>query len=70
VVLWVIAFAALLPFYSTLQESGRGWWLWTCLAGFGLGVLGLAYCRRRRDRMAEHPEEAEVETSPFGAAGL
>jgi len=26
------------------------WWLWTCLAGFGLGVWGWDYCRRRRNR--------------------
>jgi hypothetical protein len=71
VVLWLIAFAALLPFYSTLQENDRGWWLWTCLAGFGLGLLGLEYCRRRRNHAAELPEdEQEVETSPLGAAGL
>ena len=69
VALWIIAFAALLPFYSTLQEDDRGWWLWTCMAGFGLGLLGLEYCRRRRNRMAERPEQ-EVETSPLGAAGL
>lgn len=69
VALWIVAFAALLPFYSTLQEHGRGWWLWTCLAGFGLGVLGLEYCRRRRNRSSTGPEQ-EVETSPLGAAGL
>lgn len=69
VALWILAFAALLPFYSTLQEQDRGWWLWTCLAGFGLGLLGLEYCRRRRHHVASMPEE-EVETSPLGAAGL
>lgn len=69
VVLWFIAFVALLPFYSTLQSHGRGWWLWTCMAGFGLGLLGLEYCRRRRNRLAQLPPQ-EVETSPLGAAGL
>jgi hypothetical protein len=68
-ILWLVAFIALLPFYSTLQDNGRGWWLWTCLAGFGLGLLGLAYCRRRRNRLAAEPER-EVESSPLGAAGL
>jgi hypothetical protein len=67
--LWLVAFVALLPFYSTLQDSGRGWWLWTCLAGFGFGLLGVQYCRRRRNRMAVAPPQ-EVETSPLGAAGL
>ena len=51
--LWFIAFLGLLPFYGTLEESGRTWWLWTCLAGFGLGLFGLDYCRRRRRTRAE-----------------
>ena len=46
--LWLVAFVALLPFYGQLQDSGRVWWLWTCLTGSGLGLLGLEYCRRRR----------------------
>lgn len=55
--LWLIGFIGLLPFYGRLEESGHLWWLWTCLAGFGLGLCGLEYCRRRRnarlDRLAE-----------------
>lgn len=46
--LWLVAFVALLPFYGSLSDDGRLWWLWTCLAGFGLGLFGLEYCRRRR----------------------
>lgn len=46
--LWLVAFVLLLPFYPRLQATDRVWWLWTCLAGFGLGVLGWDYCRRRR----------------------
>jgi hypothetical protein len=67
-ILWLVAFFALLPFYSTLEENDHGWWLWTCIAGFGLGLLGLEYCRRRRDRLAAQPDR-EPETSPLGAAG-
>lgn len=67
--LWLGALVALLPFYSSLQEQGRGWWLWTCGAGFGLGLIGLEYCRRRRHRLAKQPDR-EVETSPLGAAGF
>jgi hypothetical protein len=48
--LWLLAFVLLLPFYGRLEETDRVWWLWTCLAGFGLGLLGLDYCRRRRNR--------------------
>jgi hypothetical protein len=43
-----VAFLALLPFYGRLEDNGTLWWLWTCLAGFGLGLFGLEYCRRRR----------------------
>lgn len=43
-----LAFLALLPFYGRLQEDGRAWLLWMCLAGVGLGLFGLEYCRRRR----------------------
>ncbi len=53
---WLLAFLALLPFYGRLSEDGRTWWLWTCLAGLGLGLLGLEYCRRRRRARMEHGE--------------
>lgn len=45
--LWLVAFLGLLPFYGQLADSGRTWWLWACLAGFGLGLCGYEYCRRR-----------------------
>lgn len=48
--LWGLAFLLLLPFYSRLRADDHLWWLWTCVAGFGLGVLGWDYCRRRRVR--------------------
>jgi hypothetical protein len=49
-VLFLVAFFLLLPFYGRLAEDDKTWWLWTCLAGFGLGVIGWDYCRRRRNR--------------------
>ena len=52
--LWLVALVALLPFYGTLESSGRLWWLWTCLAGFGFGMVGLEYCRRRRRTLRGH----------------
>lgn len=47
--LWSVALAATLAMRDELAESGRGWWVWTCVAGVGLGLLGYAYTRRRRD---------------------
>lgn len=46
--LFALAFVALLPFYGRLQTEGRTWLLWMCLAGVGLGLLGLEYCKRRK----------------------
>jgi hypothetical protein len=60
---FAIAFLALLPFYGGLEDSGRTWWLWTCLAGAGLGLFGIEYCRRRRKArqlLREAETEAEV----------
>lgn len=51
-VLWTVATIAVLPFVGRLAESGRDWWVWTCLAGLGLGLMGLEYCRRRRSALS------------------
>jgi hypothetical protein len=57
--LWGLALLLLIPFHGRLQAAGHGWWLWTCLAGFGLGLVGWDHCRRRRNarraRAAETP---------------
>jgi hypothetical protein len=47
-VVWFVAFVALLPFWSWLGEHGHRIWLWTCLAGWVLGLLGLAVMSRHR----------------------
>ncbi len=57
--LWLAAFFAMLPFWSSLQDDGRGWWPWTCLTGAVLGLIGWLYCRRRRTYLrAHHPGRA------------
>lgn len=67
--IWLVGFLALLPFIGPLRDAGNIWWLWTCLAGFGLGLMGIEYCRRRRQALALQPELRPNETSRFGAAG-
>jgi hypothetical protein len=52
--LFLLGFLGLLPFYGRLEESGRTWVLWMCLAGVGLGLLGTEYCKRRRRYRTEH----------------
>jgi uncharacterized protein DUF2530 len=53
--LFLVGFLALLPFYGRLEAAGRAWWVWCCLAGFGLGVVGWGYCRHRRSRRTPRP---------------
>ena len=48
--LWAVAFVVLLPFRSRLAEDGNGFWLWTCVAGFGLGILGYLLASRAQRR--------------------
>lgn len=51
VALWTVTGLVLLLVYrDDLEADGNQWWLWTCLAGVGIGLLGWAYCRRRRER--------------------
>jgi hypothetical protein len=46
--IWFVAFVALLPFYGWLGRHDHRIWLWTCLAGWILGLVGLAIMRRHR----------------------
>lgn len=55
--LFALAFVALLPFYGRLEEDGRTWLLWMCLTGVGLGLLGMEYCKRRRQVRAEREHD-------------
>jgi len=56
--LWLAGFVLLLPFAGRLADTGRLWWLWTCLAGFGLGIIGWDYCRRHRNRRRQRQSAA------------
>ncbi|KHL09339.1 UNVERIFIED_CONTAM: integral membrane protein [Mumia flava] len=57
--IWLALGLGMLPFMSTLQANGTIWWLWTCVAGFGLGLMGVEYCRRRRAALADADSEAD-----------
>ena len=46
--LWLVALIVLLFFREDLADSGSEWWIWVAAAGFGLGLPGLWYTRRRR----------------------
>jgi len=47
-VLWFVGFLVLLPFRARLAADGHEIWLWTCLAGAGLGLIGLPLTLRQR----------------------
>ena len=46
--LWFIALAVLLVFGAPLLLADNAWWLWTCIAGLVLGVIGLVYTHYRQ----------------------
>jgi hypothetical protein len=45
--IWLVLFLGQLPFYGWFERRGDTWWIWTCAAGAGLGLVGLAYVRHR-----------------------
>ncbi len=47
-VLWFAGFLVLLPLRSRLVADGNELWLWTCLAGGALGLIGLLLAIRAR----------------------
>jgi len=46
--LWFAAFVVLLPFWGWLTDHDHQIWLWTCLAGWLLGLVGLAIFHKHR----------------------
>ena len=46
--IWFAGFVVLLPFYGWLGRHDHRIWLWTCLAGWILGLIGLPLVRRHR----------------------
>lgn len=49
-VLWLLALVGMLIFLRPLLEGGHGFWLWTAVVGFGLGLAGLVYTSVRQSR--------------------
>ncbi|MFM9590133.1 DUF2530 domain-containing protein [Streptomyces scabiei] len=74
-IVWLVLFVVQLPFYGWYEDHGHTWWIWTCLAGGGLGFIGIYYVRRRdaaikRDAARKAEEEAAGPgTTAPGAAG-
>jgi hypothetical protein len=45
-IVWAVALLVALVAFRHSHPS----WVWTCMAGCGLGCLGIVYCRRRARR--------------------
>lgn len=45
--LWLVALVVLLVMLAPLVASGNRWWLWTCVVGIALGLIGILYTHRR-----------------------
>lgn len=67
-IIWGIIAIALLPFWGNLQDQGRTWWLWTAIAGLGLGLMGIEFCKRRRDSLERDPAPVDADDVPDAPA--
>lgn len=59
-VLWAVALVVSLVYEERLRHDGHLWWIATAACGVGLGLLGIVYCVRRRNRLgspASRPPE-------------
>ncbi|MDJ0465956.1 DUF2530 domain-containing protein [Streptomyces sp. H27-C3] len=64
-ILWFALFLVQLPFYGWFDDRGWTWWVWCCLAGAGLGLIGIWYVRGREAALRRAAEaDAEAEALP------
>ncbi|MEV7420295.1 DUF2530 domain-containing protein [Streptomyces sp. NPDC089919] len=57
-ILWFAMFVVQLPFYGWFADRDLLWWVWTCAAGGGLGLIGVWYVRARDAALKRHAAEA------------
>ena len=50
-VLWAVALVAVV-IARLAGADVHAWWIAMCACGTGLGIIGVRYCRRRRDAIA------------------
>jgi drug/metabolite transporter (DMT)-like permease len=58
---WAVALIVLLAVREHIPPSDR-WWIWTCVAGIGLGVFALfyiPYLHRSRERAARRRAQSD-----------
>lgn len=59
--LFAVAFLVMLPFHTSLEHAGHGRWPWIALSGALLGLVGIAYCRRRAARIKTRKDTRSAE---------
>ncbi|UQX02315.1 DUF2530 domain-containing protein [Streptomyces sp. RerS4] len=62
-ILWFALFVVQLPFYGWFADRELLWWLWTCAAGGGLGLIGIWYVRGREAALQRHAAERAAANS-------
>ena len=68
---WVIALISVLVLRQHLAP-GQRWWVWTCVAGVGMGLFGLWYVprlKRSRARAAERRARSQPQARDEQARG-
>lgn len=63
-IIWFVLFLVQLPFYGWYSDHGHAWLIWTCLAGGGLGLIGIWYVRGRDAAIKRAEAAAEAGTGP------
>ena len=62
--LWGFAVLALLPFLGRLESADHGWWFWTAVAGFGLGLGATCHRHHGDDDEQDDQKSGNEETAP------
>ncbi|MGR8009932.1 DUF2530 domain-containing protein [Streptomyces hypolithicus] len=69
-IVWFALFLVQLPFYGWYDDRGWTWWVWTFLAGAGLGLIGIWYVRGREAALRREAEAGSTGSSKSaGSAG-
>ncbi|MER5312237.1 DUF2530 domain-containing protein [Streptomyces sp. NPDC002773] len=67
-ILWFVLFLVQVPFYGWFDDRDLTWWVWTCLAGAGLGLIGIWYVRKRDAAIKRHEAARTATTAPATAS--
>ena len=67
--LWALGGLGLVVFArGWLERNHDVWWVWTCVSGFLLGLVGIVYVRRRRSALGRlGAARGEQPVSPIGS---